>query len=73
MRSVDDALADVRAKERELREEHLNLLPVTTPEQWRALGDRCVIDAILPATCEQRYAYSIDLAAYCYEQARRMS
>lgn len=73
MRSIADALADVHAKERELKEQYPNLLPVATSEQWRALGDRCVIDAVLPATCELRYTDSIELAAYCDEQARRMS
>lgn len=44
-----------------------------TADQLSELGDRCIIDAVLPGTNAERRTESIQLAARCYAMAAERS
>jgi hypothetical protein len=72
-RTVDQALGDAQIIQREIernfpRIDELHL----DRENLESLGERCIVDAIQPRTCADRYAESVRLAAICFAIAEHM-
>jgi hypothetical protein len=71
VRSVEQVDLDLEKHALDL--EQRETLPDLDSGQWLHLADCCVLDAMRDITDEKRYAISVSIAAYCFEQSRRVS
>lgn len=73
--STERTAAQVRAEAKALIDQHdrsgSKLRPLTK-KAWRALGDRCVNDAVSAGDDEARYTESVTLAGLCLAMAREL-